>query len=138
VATAARAPFSAARVVYAGLFTSTIIVSVGALVVKATLAPLSGAMDLIDYVGIVIGNAALVFAYRLRQGIAARSGGQSTDEWWGENAGKALLVWGVLEAAALSGAIVLFLTGHVTVFAIVAVLALAGLVLTSPGRLSGK
>lgn len=133
-----RAPFSAARVVYAGIFASTIIVSAGALVVKGTLGTLGWSMDLLDYVAIVAGSTAVVLANRLRQAIGGRRSGQSADDWWGENAGKALLVWAILELAALVGAIVLFATGHVTVFTVLVTLVLAGLVLTSPGRLSGQ
>lgn len=132
----ARAPSSAARVVYAGIFTSTIIVSAGALVVRGTLGPLGWSMDLLDYVAIVAGSTALALAGRLRQAIGGRRSGQEADDWWGENAGKALLVWAVLEGAALAGAIVLFATGHVTVLAVLVPLVLAGLVLTSPGRLA--
>lgn len=133
---AARAPSSAARVVYAGIFTSTIIVSAGALVVRGTLGPLGWSMDLLDYLAIVAGSTALVFAGRLRQAIGCRRSGQQAEAWWGENAGKALLLWAVLEGAALAGAIVVFATGHVAVYTVLVTFVLAGLVLTSPGRLA--
>lgn len=136
MARAARAPSSAARVVYAGIFASTIIVSAGALVVRGTLGPLGWSMHLLDYVAIVAGSTALALAGRRRQAIGGRRSGQTDDDWWDANAGKAMLVWAVLEGAALAGAIVLFATGHVTVFAVLVTLVLSGLVLTSPGRLA--
>ncbi len=121
---------------YAGIFASTIIVTVGALVVRKSLGSMSYGVGRFDWMVFVAGLGALIFAYRQRQRFGDGHSHQA-EQWWGDHSGQALLVWGLLEVGALIGAVLLFSTGRFPVYAVLAGLALAGLVLTSPSRLAG-
>jgi len=133
---AGRAPSSSARVVYAGIVASPLIVTVGALVVSMSLNSASGKLGAPDAVAFLLGLAVFVVGMRIRQRLGERRGGQTREEWWAANAGRVLLLWGLLELGAMAGAVLLFATGHLPVFAVLALAALAGLMASSPGRLA--
>ena len=132
---AARSPSSAARVVYAGILASTLIVSSGALVVSLSLGSMTAALAPLDAVVFLVGMGALLAAFRQRQRLGGSTRGETVESWWGENGGKALLVWGLLELGALIGAMLIFATGRFPIYAVLATVALSGLVVSSPGRL---
>lgn len=134
---AQRAPSSAARVVYAGIFASTIIINLGALVVSLSLRASVTAVSAPDLVVLLAGLGALLAGIRLRHRLGGRRSGQTREEWWGENAGRALMLWGLLELCALPGAVLMFATGHVTIFAGLTAMAVASLAMCAPGRLTG-
>ena len=131
---AERAPSSSARVVYAGIVASTLIVSLGALVVSMSLKSFSTGIGLGDLAALLVGFGAFGAVVRRLQRLGGRRTGQSRDEWWGENAGRVLLVWGLWELGAMAGAALLFATGHYPIFTVLALAALAGLATSSPGR----
>ena len=89
-----------------------------------------------DAVAFLLGLAVFVVGMRIRQRLGERRGGQTREEWWAANAGRVLLLWGLLELGAMAGAVLLFATGHLPVFAVLALAALAGLMASSPGRLA--
>ena len=134
---APRSPSSAARVVYAGIIASTLIISVGALIVSLALGTATTAAGLPDWVALISGSAAFVIGFQQRKRLSRPHGADSAEEWWGENGGRALLIWGLLELTAVAGAAVVFATGHLTAFVGLAVLGLAGLGTLSPGRVQG-
>lgn len=129
---------SAARVVYAGIVASTLIISLGALATSFTLGTATTAAGLFDAVALLAGSAAFVAGFQQRRRLTRAGAGRSAEEWWGENAGRVLLMWGLLELTAVTGAVVVFATGHLTAFVALAVLALAGLGTLSPGRVTGR
>ena len=131
---AERAPSSSARVVYAGIVASTLIVTIGALVVSMSLKSASGSMGAPDAVVFLLGLGVFVAGTKIRQRLGERRGGRSREEWWAANAGRVLLLWGLMELAAMAGAALLFATGHLPVFVMLALAALAGLATSSPGR----
>ena len=133
-----RTASSAARVVYAGIVASTLIISVGALATSFTLGTATTAASLFDAIALLGGAAAFLAGFRQRKRLTRAGGGRSAEEWWGENAGRVLLIWGLLELTAVAGAVVVFATGHLTAFVALAVLALAGLGTLSPGRVRGS
>ena len=135
---AQRAPSSSARVVYAGIVASTLIVSLGALVVSMSLDSASGRLGPPDAAAFLLGLGVFVAGMRIRQRLGERRGGQSREEWWTAHAGRVLLLWGLMELAAMAGAALLFATGHLPVFVVLALAALAGLATSSPGRLAAE
>jgi hypothetical protein len=110
------APSSAARTLHALLLTSTLIISIGAFVVSRSLAALDRGVGW----------------------LAARAGGQTADQWWSANLGRALALWALLESSAMLGSVTLFFTGHLVPFMLLVGLALGGLLSLSPGRLVGE
>ncbi len=135
---AKRAPSSSARVVYAGIVASTLIVSLGALVVSMSLKSLTTRIGLGDLAALLVGFGAFAAVVRRLQRLGGRRTGQSRESWWGENAGRMVLVWGLWELGALAGAALVFATGHYPIFTVLALAALAGLATSSPGRLAAE
>ena len=131
---AGRAPSSSARVVYAGIVASTLIVTLGALVVSTSLKSASGSLGAPDAVAFLLGLGVFLAGTKIRQRLGERRGGQSREEWWTAHAGRVLLLWGLMETAAMAGAVLLFATGHLSVFVVLSLAALAGLATSSPGR----
>jgi len=131
---AERASSSSARVVYAGIVASTLIVTIGALVVSMSLKSASGSLGAPDAVVFLLGLGVFVAGTKIRQRLGERRGGRSREEWWTANAGRVLLLWGLMELAAMAGAALLFATDHLPVFVVLALAALAGLATSSPGR----
>ncbi len=132
------APSSAARTLHALLLTSTLIISIGAFVVSRSLAALDRGVGLLDGVAILAGLSGLGMALLLRSRLAARAGGQTADQWWSANLGRALALWALLESSAMLGSVTLFFTGHLVPFMLLVGLALGGLLSLSPGRLVGE
>ena len=95
------------------------------------------AAGLPDWVALSSGSVAFVTGFQLRKRLSRPRSVGSAEEWWGENGGRALLIWGLLELTAVAGATVVFATGHLTAFVALAVLGLAGLGTLSPGRVQG-
>ena len=135
---APRSPSAAARVVYAGIVASTLIITGGALTTSLTLGTATTAAGLFDWVALISGSAAFVTGFQPRKRLTLPGGGRTAEEWWGDNGGRVLLVWGLLELTAVAGAVVVFATGHLTAFVALAVLGLAGLGTLSPGRVHGR
>ncbi len=132
-----RSPSSAARVVYAGIVASTLIISGGALATSVALGTATTAAGLFDWLALLSGSAAFITGFQQRKRLTRAGGGRSAEEWWGDNSGRVLLIWGLLELTAVVGAAVVFATGHLTAFAALAALALAGLGTMSPARVRG-
>jgi hypothetical protein len=124
-------------VLYAGIVASTLIISAGALAMSITLGTATPVTGWPDWVALVVGSGSFVAGMQRRKGLSRRGAGQTADQWWGENAGGVLTIWGLLELAAIAGALVVFATGHLTVFVALAVLALAALLTLTPGRVAG-
>jgi hypothetical protein len=135
VPSAPRSASSAARVVYVGIVASTLIICIGGLTLSLTLGTATSAAGLLDWLALGSGAVAFLTAFRQRSKLSRLGEGGSAAEWWSDNAGKVLLIWGLLELTAIAGAVVVFATGHLTAFAALAALSLAGLGTLSPGRL---
>jgi hypothetical protein len=134
---ASPAPSSAARTLHALLLTSTLIISIGAFVVSRSIAALSSAVGVLDWVAILVGLSGLAIALLLRSRLPARTGGQTADQWWSANLGRAVALWALFEFPAMLGSVTLFVTGHLIPFIALVALALGGLVSLAPGRLGG-
>ena len=130
-------PAASARTLHAFLIASTLIVSVGALVAVRSAGPTASGVVPLELAALLIGLSLLTMVYLLRTRILPRASAESEDEWWRAHLGKALLLWSLLEFSALVGALTLFLTRHVLGFSLLALLALAGLFLVAPARLTG-
>jgi len=127
---------SAARTIHAFFVASTSIIAVGAFVARRSLGPTTVAAGPLDFTAILVGLSTLMMVVLFRSRLPTR-GAAPAEEWWRINVGRAVLVWALLEFPVVIGAIALFATGHVPVFAILAGLAFAGLAAMSPGRLAG-
>ena len=125
----------AARTIYAGILSSTAIISIGAYAVRRSLGIVPGAGPL-DFVALFAGVGAILLVLAIRARLPARSGA-SDDDWWKANAGRAVTVWALLEAPAILGAVILFATGRLLAFTALAAFALVGLATLTPARLSG-
>ena len=136
--TVPRSHFSAARIVYAGIVASTLIITGGALTMSLTLGTATTAAGLPDGAALIFGSATFVAGFRQRARLSQPVGGGSAEAWWGENTGRVLLIWGLMELTAVAGAVVAFATGHLTAFVALAVLGLAGLGTLSPGQVGGQ
>lgn len=130
-------PAASARTLHAFLIASTLIVCVGALVATRSTGPFASGLAPIELAALLIGISLLAFVYLMRSRMLPRASGQSDDDWWRLHLGKALLLWSLLEFSALVGAVALFATRHLVGFALLAVLALGGLLSVSPARLAG-
>src|SRR5258706_11964484 len=126
---------AAARTIYAGIISSTAIVSIGAYAVRRSLGIVSGAGP-VDFVALSAGVGAVLLVLVFRSRIPARSGA-SDDEWWKANVGRAILVWALLESPAILGAVTLFATGRMLAYTVLVAFALIGLATATPSRLSG-
>ena len=135
---APRSHTSAARIVYAGIVASTLIIIVGALTLSLTLGNATAAAGLADGVALVFGAATFSWGFRLRARLRQPTARESVDDWWNANTGRVLLMWGLMELTAIAGAVVTFATGHLTAFVALAVLGLAGLGTLAPGRVAGR
>ena len=135
VPSAPRSASSAARVVYLGIVASTLIISIGGLTLSLTLGTATSAAGLLDWLALGVGAVAFLTGFSRRNKLSRLREGGSAEEWWIENAGKVLLIWGLLELTAVAGAVVVFASGHLTAFAALAALSLAGLGTLSPGRM---
>ncbi len=124
--------------VYAGIMASTIIVTLGAFVVSKSLGSMTYAVAAFDSVVFVVGLGVLIAGLRQRRRLDGQRRAGANEQWWVENAARTLVLWGLLELGALIGAGLLFATGHLPVYAVLAGVALAGLALSSPGRLAGE
>lgn len=122
--------------VYAGIVASTTIITLGAFITSRTLGAMTGDIGRLDALVFLAGLGALGAGFRRRARLVNHDAGRVPELWWGENAGRVLVVWVLMELGGVIGAVLLFATGRAPVSAILAVLALAGLALSSPGRLS--
>ena len=120
--------------VYIGIVASTLIITIGAFVVRMSLKSLSTGIGVGDLAALLVGFGAFGAVVRHMQRLGGRRPGESREDWWGENAGRMVLVWGLWELGAMAGAVLLFATGHYPFFTVLALAALAGLATSSPGR----
>lgn len=134
MAPAPRSPSSAARIVFIGIVASTSIITIGALTTSLVLGTATAAAGLPDGVALVAGAGAFVAGIQQRKRLRPSGSGESIDQWWNVNGGRLVLIWGLMELTAVSGAVVVFATGHLTAFAALTVLGLAGLASLSPRR----
>jgi hypothetical protein len=129
---------SAARTLHSFLIASTLIVSIGAFVAARSSGPLRSGIAPLDYLALVLGAAALLGIPRLRERLPPRAAGQSVDEWWAGQLGRAVLLWALLEFSAMLGAATLLITRQPWGSTALAGLAIAGLLWFSPTRLAGR
>jgi cobalamin synthase len=104
--------------------------------VRALRPPAEGPAALLPVlVGVAVATTALAFALRSR--LPSRAPGSSADDWWAANLRSAILIWALLESAAMIGA-VFYLIGVGTWGLVVAAAALALLVANGPARLADR
>ncbi len=134
MSSAPRPPFSAARIVYAGIVASTSIITLGALTTTFALGTATTAVGVPDAVALVAGAAAFIAGIGRGRAVGRPRSDQLTDQWWHEQAGAMLVAWGLMELTAIIGAITTFTTGRLTGFAALAAVGLTGLVAFYPRR----
>ena len=127
---------STARTLHSFLIASTLIVSAGAGVAARSTGRLQSGFAPIDWAGVLLALAALPFYAALRGRLPARRETETPDAWWQTHLGRAVLLWTLLELAAMLGAAALLATGYAAGFAVLAVIALGGLLTCSPARLA--
>lgn len=127
---------AAARIIYIGIISSTAIISIGAYVMRRSVGLAEGLAGPLDVVALCIGVGSVLFVVALRSRIPARSAA-SDEVWWRANVGRAVLVWALLEAPALLGAVTLFVSGRLLAYTVLVAFALFGLASATPSRLSG-
>jgi hypothetical protein len=127
---------STARTLHSFLIASTLIVSAGAAVAARSTGHLRTGFSLIDWAGVLLALAALPLFIALRGRLPVRPAAETPDAWWQAHLGRAVLLWSLLELAAILGAAALLATGSSVGFAVLAVVALGGLLTCSPARLA--
>jgi hypothetical protein len=125
------------RAFHAFIVASTLIVIAGALVVTRTTGSVGVGFGTLDAVALLMGGSTLAITFLVRQRLPGRGPGQSGEDWWRQHLGRAVLIWAFLEMPAVVGAVTLMATRHVPVFALLGIVALAGLLSSGPGRLGG-
>lgn len=125
-----------ARIVHFSLLMGAVAVTVVLGAVRALRPPMEGPAALLPVlVGVAVATTALAFALRSR--LPPRAPGSSADDWWAANLRSAILIWALLESAAMIGA-VFYLIGVGTSGLVVAAAALALLVANGPARLADR
>ena len=125
-----------ARIVHFALLLGAVLVTVVLAAVRAMNPPARGPAALLPVlVGVAVATTALALALKSR--LPPRTGGATADEWWAANLRSAILIWALLEAAAVMGA-VFYLIGVGTWGLIVAAAALALLLANGPSRLADR
>jgi hypothetical protein len=125
-----------ARVVHFALLLGAVFVTVVLAAVRATNPPARGPAALLPVlVGVAVATTGLALALKAR--LPPRTGGATADEWWAANLRSTILIWALLESAAVMGA-VFYLIGVGTWGLIVAAAALALLVANGPSRLANR
>jgi hypothetical protein len=125
-----------ARVVHFALLLGAVLVTVVLAAVRATNPPARGPAALLPVlVGVAVATTGLALALKAR--LPPRTGGATADEWWAANLRSTILIWALLESAAVMGA-VFYLIGVGTWGLIVAAAALALLVANGPSRLANR
>jgi hypothetical protein len=125
-----------ARIIHFALQLGAVAVTVVLAAVRATRPPVKGPPALLPVLlGAAVATIALAFALKSR--LPHRPAGTSTDDWWVANLRSAILIWALLESAAMIGA-VFYLIGVGTWGLAVAAAALALLVANGPKRLADR
>jgi hypothetical protein len=124
-----------ARTLHAFLVASTLIVIAGALVVTRTTGTLGTGFGLLDGIAVMMGLSALAISSLVRQRLPGRPTGPGEDDWWRENLGRALVVWGLLELTGAVGAVTLIVTRQLPGYGLLGVLSIGLLLQTRPARL---
>ena len=91
----------------------------------------------LDGVALLLGISTLALVHLIRQRLPSREPGQSEEQWWNRHLGRAVLLWSLLELAAVIGAVTLMATGHLAVFAALALFGLGGLLAYRPTTFGG-
>jgi hypothetical protein len=111
-------------------------VTAGAFVVTWTTGDLVLGFGVLDAVALTMGLSSLALTVLVRQRLPERLSGQSEEDWWNRQLGRAVLIWAFLEMPAVVGAVTLMATRHVPAWAGLGALAMGGLVLAGPARLA--
>ena len=122
-----------ARIVHLALVLGAVTVTGVHAAVRAKAPPAGGPPALLPVLAAAaVATTALALALKAR--LPGRAAGTGEAEWWAANLRSALLIWALLESAAVMGA-VFYLIGVGTWGLVVAAAALALLVANGPGRL---
>jgi hypothetical protein len=78
----------------------------------------------------------VIVSFALRQRIPARTGHMSQDDWWTVNMRTAVVLWSLAEGTGMLAGVSYFLTGHLPATLLAFGVAVALLLMSSPGRLA--
>jgi hypothetical protein len=124
-----------ARIIHFALQLGAVAVTVVLAAVRATRPPVQGPPALLPVL-LAAAVATIALAFALKSRLPHRPAATSADDWWAANLRSAILIWALLESAAMIGA-VFYLIGVGTWGLGVAAAALALLVANGPKRLAG-
>ena len=125
-----------ARIIHFALELGAVAVTVVLAAVRATRPPVQGPPALLPVL-LAAAVASIALSLALNSRLPGRTAGTSTDDWWAANLRSAILIWALLESAAMIGA-VFYLIGVGTWGLVVAAAALALLVANGPNRLADR
>ena len=125
-----------ARIIHFALQLGAVAVTVVLAAVRATRPPVKGPPALLPVL-LAAAVATVALAFALKSRLPRRATGTSADDWWAANLRSAILIWALLESAAMIGA-VFYLIGVGTWGLGVAAAALALLVAHGPKRLADR
>jgi hypothetical protein len=131
-----------ARVLYAALVTSLLVVTLVLLVLglrPEALEPATEGLRLVlrgAVLAVLVAGALTVRV--VRSGLKPRRIGSDPDEWWAANGERAVVVWGLAEGIGIFGAVVYVVSGDLLVLLAPFVLAFILLLTSGPQRLTGN
>lgn len=107
-----------------------------ALFVRASEPAPAGASPL-PMIALAAGAPALLLALLLRSRLPSRASSTPEPAWWEANLGRVMVIWAMLEGAALLGVVAYFITGETPPLAVTAA-ALVLFAMVAPGRLANS
>jgi hypothetical protein len=126
-----------AVIVYLAMLATVAVTLISSVAIQASagIPPLGAPISALVPVIIALGAGLAVFA--LRDRLPARGAGQTEDDWWARNLGRATAIWAVAEGLAILGGVFYLVTGVPMTLSSAAV-GLALLAFCTPANLSDR
>ncbi|MGQ0702821.1 MAG: hypothetical protein ACT4PM_06780 [Gemmatimonadales bacterium] len=84
------------------------------------------------WAALIVGVSAVVLASLVYKRLDPPAPGRRLDEWWGEQLGRAILIWSLFEMPAIIGAVTLLTTRDYVIYGALGGIALVGLIRFRP------
>ena len=126
------------RIIHGAMLVATIAVPVILAVVRVTVGQ-TGTEEparLLATIVPVVALLTIIVSLTLRKRIPARTGTMSQGDWWTVNMRTAVVLWSLAEGTGMLAGVAYFLTGHLPATLLAFGVAVALLLMSSPGRLA--
>ncbi len=126
------------RIIHGAMLAATIAVP-GILAVVRVVVGQTGTEQparLLATIALAVALLTFIVSFALRRRLPPRSGRVTLDDWWMVNMGTAVVLWGLAEGTGLLAGVAYFLTGRLSATLLAFTVAVALLLMFSPGRLT--